>query len=205
MNNIFLSHSLSGAILGSFLLLSIPVSANDFWTRSYTLESSQNYNEAAQTIEQFLTQSPDSEYAQLRSAWLYYLAGNYSQSIKHYKTALTMNNQSLEARLGIALPLLAQSRWQEAAIQCNDVINLSQWNYFAHVRLMIAEEGQKQWGTLAKHAEQVHKRYPADATILVYLARALKQQGETSRAKEVYNQVLSRVPGHLEAAQFILK
>lgn len=193
------------SLISVLLLLSLTASANDFWTRSYTLETNKQYTEAAKTIEQFLLKTPDSEFAELRSGWLYYLDGNYSRSIKHYKSALNMNNQSIEARLGLALPLLAQSRWQEAAVHCREVIKLSQWNYYAHVRLMITEEGQKQWDTLATHAKEVNKHYPTDATVLVYLARAYKQQGETSKAKKAYNEVLVRVPGHLEASGFMVK
>lgn len=192
-------------LLLGLLILTFSASANDLWTRSYTLEANKQYAEAAATIEPYLQQSPDSEFAQLRSGWLYYLNANYSRSITHYQSALNLNNQSIEARLGLALPLLAQSRWQEAAQQCRDVIKMSNWNYFAHVRLMIAEEGQKQWDKLAKHAEEVNRHYPTDATVLVYLARAYKQLGETARAKKAYNEVLVRIPGHLEASEFMVK
>lgn len=200
-----MTHAFKFILILCSLVLSSTASANDFWTRSYTLEANKQYSEAAKTIEQFLLKTPDSEFAELRSGWLYYLAGNYSRSIRHYKSALNINNKSIEARLGMALPLLAQSRWQEAAIQCREVIKLSQWNYYAHVRLMIAEEGQKQWDSLAKHAEEVNKYYPTDATVLVYLARAYKQQGSTAKAKKAYNEVLVRIPGHLEASEFMVQ
>ena len=199
------THALNYIFSGVLILLSCNASGNDFWTRSYTLEANKQYTEAAKTIEQFLLKTPASEFAELRSGWLYYLDGNYSRSIKHYNSALNLNNQSIEARLGMALPLLAQSRWQEAALQCREVIKISEWNYYAHVRLMITEEGQKQWEILAKHAAEVNKRYPTDATVLVYLARAYKQLGETAKAKKAYNEVLVRVPGHLEASEYMVK
>jgi hypothetical protein len=49
---------------------------------------------------------------------------------------------------------------------------------------MIAEKGQKQWGILAKHAAEVKKRYPTDATVLVYIARTYNEQGEKAKAKK---------------------
>lgn len=197
-------HAFKLSLLG-LLLLPFTATANDLWTRSYTLEVNEQYTEAAKTIEPYLSQGEDKEFAELRSGWLYYLAGNYSRSIDHYKSALNLNKQSIEARLGMALPLLAQSRWQEAAMQCNEVLRQSAWHYYAHIRLMVSEEGQKKWSTLVEHAEQVYKRYPADATVLVYLARGYKQLGETARAKAAYNQVLARVPGHLEASQYMVE
>lgn len=194
---------LKSTLTSVMLLVALNVSANDLWTQSYTLEANAKYDAAATTIESYLQDATHNEYAQMRSGWLYYLAGNYSRAIKHYENALRLNKQSIEARLGLALPLLAQSRWKEAANQCDAVIKIAPWNYFAHVRLLIAEEGQKQWKTMARHALEVYQRYPTDATVLVYLARAYKQLGETSKARQAYTQVLARIPGHLEASEFV--
>ena len=189
-------------------LLIIPLTAlavDDAWMRSYSLEANGQYNDAAKTIEKFLKQIPDNEFAELRSGWLYYLAGNYSRSITHYQTALKLNSQSIEARLGLTLPLMAQGRWREAAIESQEVIKVSKWNYYAHVRLMACEEALRQWDELVKHAQEVHSRYPGDATVLVYAARAYKQTGNTAKAKSMYNEVLIRVPGHIEASRFMVE
>lgn len=193
--------------LGLAALLLFPITlfaSDDAWIRSYSLEASGQYDEAAKTIEIFLKQIPDNEFAEIRSGWLYYLGGNYSRAIKHYQTALKLNQLSLEARLGLSLPLMAQGRWQEAAIQSNDVISLSKWNYYAHVRLMACEEALKQWRDLVSHAQTVHQRYPSDATVLVYLARAYKQTGNAEKAGQAYEQVLVRVPGHIEASRYLV-
>lgn len=197
---------LTGLILLASCLLPVATAAaaDDAWMRSYSLEAGGQYVEAAKTIEKFLKQIPDNEFAELRSGWLYYLAGNYSRSIKHYQTALKLNAQSLEARLGLALPLMAQGRWKEAVVENNHVLNISSWNYYAHVRLMACEEALKQWQDLLKHAEAVHKRYPTDATVLVYLARAYKQHENTAKARQAYQEVLVRVPGHIEASRFLI-
>ena len=67
----------------------------------------------------------------------------------------------------------------------------------------MAEEGQRQWQTLREHSDQLHERYPSDATILVYRARAHYWLGNIKGARENYLQVLQRVPGHIEAEQFL--
>jgi len=179
--------------------------SDDSWTRSYSLETAGKYNDAAKTIEKILKQIPDNEFAELRSGWLYYLSGNYSRSISHYQTSLKLNQSSIEARLGLTLPLIAQGRWQEAATQSNKVISISKWNYYAHIRLMTCEEALKQWNDLIRHAQAVHNHYPADATVLVYLARAYKQTGNTAKAKQAYQEVLVRIPGHVEASHFLIE
>lgn len=201
MRRKFFKYSLISLLIFPLAVLAV----DDAWMRSYSLEANGQYIEAAKTIEKFLKQIPDNEFAELRSGWLYYLAGNYTRSITHYQTALKLNNLSLEARLGLTLPLMAQGRWREAAIENNEVIKVSKWNYYAHIRLMACEEALKQWDELLKHTQEVHSRYPADATILVYSARAYKQAGNTAKAKQMYDEVLVRVPGHIEASRFMVE
>lgn len=173
------------------------------WAESYELESQGDYAGAILTLAPILEADPANEFAILRTAWLKYLHGDYNASMRDYRAALELNDQSLEARLGLTLPLLAQRRWREAAGVAEEVLAVAPWNYYAHIRLMIAEEGQRQWQTLARHAREVSARYPSDATILVYLARAEARQGNLESALGVYGQVLERIPGHEEAAAFI--
>ena len=72
------------------------------------------------------------------------------------------------------------------------VIEIAPWNYYTHVRLMAAEEGGKQWQTLARHAKTVNARYPSDATVLVYLARAEDKLAHTKSAKAAYQQCIEQ-------------
>jgi len=181
------------------------VAAADAWARSYEQERATQYIAAADSLASILKKHPQHELALLRSGWLYYLAGNYSRSIQYYQSALQVNKQSLEARLGMALPLLAQARWREAAIEVQAVIKESRWNYYAHLRLMVAEEGLNQWDTLKKHAQELSRRYPSDASFLVYLARAHINLGESAEARAAYSKVLERIPGHLEASRYLAK
>ena len=68
---------------------------------------------------------------------------------------------------------------------------------------MIAEEGQKKWIVLAKHAKEVSRRYPTDTTILVYLARASYWADNVDETKAAYMKVLNRLPGHIEATNYL--
>jgi len=192
-------------ILNMIFVSSNAASTDDAWMRSYTLEAAGKYTAAAESIEKFLKETPPNEFAELRSGWLYYLSGNYSRSITHYKTAIKINKKSIDAMLGMSLPLMAQARWREAALQINSVINISRFNYIAHTRLMSCEENLKQWDKLQKHAEEIIQYYPSDATILVYLARAYSHNSNNINAKKTYQQVLLRYPGHLEAINFLAR
>ena len=175
----------------------------DVWSQSYELEVAGKYADAAALFDPLLKEQPDNEFARLRRGWLHYLAGDYNDSQGDYKRALQSNPRSLDAQIGLALPLLAQQRWKEAAIIARQALQVAPWNYYAHLRLLVAEEGQQQWQTLRDHADRLHERYPSDSTILVYRARARYWLGNMKGARENYLQVLQRVPGHIEAEQFL--
>ena len=192
--------------LNVIIALFFPVygwSAMDPWAESYRLEALTQYKSAAESLEKVIKDNPRHEFAILRHGWLNYLRGAHNESIRDYQKALDINPESLDARLGLMLPLIAQQRWREASSHAHKVLEVAPWNYYAHVRLMICEEGEKKWDTLAKHSRKVSQRYPSDATVLVYLARANDWLKNTDVARRTYEQVLERVPGHIESAQYL--
>lgn len=190
-------------IMATILLVFSAGSSADIWSDSYEQEAAGQYEHAAGLFDPLLKQEPGNEFARLRRAWLRYLAGDYNGSQSDYRKALEANPRSLDAQIGLTLPLLAQKRWREAAIIARQALEVAPWNYYAHLRLLAAQEGEQQWQTVRQHSDQLHERYPADATILVYRARAHYWLGDMKGARDNYLQVLQRVPGHIEAGQFL--
>jgi tetratricopeptide (TPR) repeat protein len=187
--------SLTAALLGG------PVFAqNDPWANSYKFEAAGNFQQAAQQLEQLAQKN---EFAQLRVAYLLYLQARYPDAIRAYQRAQEMNKDSYDAVLGISLVLLAQGRWSEAASQAKWVLSNSPGNYVAQLRLLVAEEGEKNWKGLSSLAEDMARRYPSDATVWVYAARAAANLGNKARAADAYNRVLQIVPGHIEASKYL--
>lgn len=191
------------AIMATLLLVFSAGSSADIWSESYEQEAAGHYDRAAELFDPLLKQEPGNEFARLRRAWLRYLAGHYNDSQSDYRKALETNPRSLDAQIGLTLPLLAQNRWREAAIIARQALEVAPWNYYAHLRLLAAQEGERQWQTVRQHSDQLHERYPGDPTILVYRARAHYWLGDMKSARENYLQVLQRVPGHIEAGQFL--
>lgn len=170
------------------------------WRESFRLEQAFQYDAAIKALSSV---DADNELAKLRRGWLNYLKGSHSASIEHYQKAIKGNSDSLDARLGLLLPLLAQQRWREAALNAEKVIKIAPWNYYAHLRLMLTEEAMKQWSKLSAHALAVHHRYPTDATVLVYLARSSHKLADKAAANKYYSKVLELIPDHVEAKQYI--
>lgn len=187
----------------ALMLVALPALAQDPWKDSYAAEAALDYQQAIDALAPVLDANPDHEFALMRRGWLNYLAGQYNESLRDYQRALELNDQSLEARLGIMLPLLAQQRWRQAAAYGQEVLAVSPWNYFAHLRLLVAEEGLRQWGAVVSRAEALSKRYPSDAAALVYLARGLARQGRTEEAIATYRRVLERAPYDEESLRYV--
>lgn len=173
------------------------------WQDSYTLESTGKYAQAVRAMDSVLRESPTHEFALMRRAWLNYLQGRYNDSLGDYGQVLSINPKSLDARLGLTLPLMAQQRWRETAVEARKVIAVSPWDYTANMRMMICEEAEHKWSELSRHAGEMTVRYPTDATVLVYLARAEAWQGNVLNAKIAYTKVLERIPGHIEASTYL--
>jgi len=183
------------------LLLAFPLAAEkDPWAESYRLEAQKQYAQAAQALSGL---PQNLELLQLRQAYLAYLQGRYEDSVAGYRRAMAAFPQSLDAQLGLTLPLLALRRWEEAALVARKVIDQCAWNYWAHVRLLVAEEGLQQWKALAIHGQELAKRYPSDPTAFTYWARGEAHAGRSSEARQAYRRVLQLYPAHKEALEYV--
>lgn len=173
------------------------------WKSSYKLEAAGKYTEAIAAIDPVPANGPAAELKTLRRGWLYYLLGNFNESIREYRYAGERNGESVDARLGVTLPLLAQKRWREAEQNAREALKLAPNNYTGLLRLTVALEGQRDWEKMAKTAISMTASYPSDATAYVYLARAYAWLSKRNEAIAAYNAVLARYPGHLEAKTYI--
>ena len=185
------------------LVLNVSLAQDNPWQKSLNLEAQGDYVGALAAIEPIVDSNKNHEYALLRYAWLSYLQGKHSVAIDYYSKAIKLNSESLDAKLGIMLPLMAQTRWREAMQFGSDVIKKAPYQYYAHVRLMACEEALLQWNALTERAEKISKVYPLDSTILVYLGRGASVSGKTAIAIKAYQGVVERVPGHLEAIRYL--
>jgi tetratricopeptide (TPR) repeat protein len=181
------------------------INNSSIWQTNYTLESTGQYALAVAGMDEVLRQTPTHQFALMRRAWLNYSQGRHNDALRDYNQILALNPKALDARLGLTLPLLAQQRWREAAVEANKVIAVSAWDYTAHIRLMICEEGEHKWETLTRHATELATRYPGDATVQVYLARSAAWQNDLPNARRAYLNVLQHLPEHIEANAYLKK
>jgi tetratricopeptide (TPR) repeat protein len=195
------------AVLTTALTLSTTsvLAQEALWKNSYQLETAGKYSEAMAAIDPVAANSPDAELKAMRRGWLYYLLGSFNDAIREYRLAIDRNGRSIDARLGVILPLMAQKRWREAEQSAQAVLDMAPNNYTALLRLCIAQEGLHDWTAMAKTAATLVASYPSDSSAYVYLARANAWQLKREQAVAAYTAVLSRYPGHLEARAYLEK
>jgi tetratricopeptide (TPR) repeat protein len=184
------------------LLATSVLAQDDAWQTSYQLEAAGKYYEAIAAIDHVPANGPDAELKALRRGWLYYLPGSFNESIREYRLAIERNSKSVDARVGITLPLLAQKRWRDAAQNARIALQLAPNNYTALLRLAMALEGQREWEEMAAI---MIASYPSEATPYVYLARASVSLKKRDDAIAAYTAVLVRAPGNLEAKNYLGK
>jgi tetratricopeptide (TPR) repeat protein len=189
------------AVIILFLLSFACYAGDTMWKQSQRLEEKGDYEQAASVIEH--AAKTDNEYAVLRYAYLKYKQGEYNDSIEYYNKAIKLNAKSLDAKLGITLPYIAQGRWRQVKVYTRQVLTKSDWDYTAHERLMMAEDGDKKWHSLGRHSGKLTTIYPTDATTLAYHARAKARLGNTPVASAEYKKVLMREPDHAEANEYL--
>lgn len=185
------------------LQCSVAQAQESAWRNSYQYETAGKFTEAIAAIEPIAVNGPDAEFKLLRRGWLYYQAGKFDESIRDYRLAIERNSHSVDARLGLVLPMLAAKRWREAEQAARAVLDIAPHNYVALVRQAIAQEGLQDWQGLSKTANTLVADYPSDATAYTYLARANAWLGKRPEAVLAYSAVLVRYPAHPEARAYI--
>lgn len=153
--------------------------------RSARHESAQNYRAAVDELLPQLPKHVDEYLLQVRLGWLYYLDGQFTKSVSHYQAAIAVAPEALEARLGCLLPLLAEGRYEVAAVMAQDLLERDPANYDARLRLAIALRLLKKPVEAQAILAPLQKAYPADAIVAAEQARLLAAFPAASAASRV--------------------
>jgi tetratricopeptide (TPR) repeat protein len=167
------------------------------WNDSLRLEQAGDTTSAIATLR-----GMPADYAvSLRRGWLKYLAGDFASSAADYRDAVMAAPQSIEARLGWLLPLLASGISEEAETVARSILNDSPNHPIAAARLGAALRLQ---GRLDE-AEQVLRSgsdaYPTDVTLLTELALLMEARGRPSEARALWDDVITLDPENAAAKQ----
>ena len=167
--------------------------------KSYRYERSQNYPDAIKTLAPVVTAYPQGYTVNLRLGWLYYLSGNYATSRTHYQSAIKTAPDSIEAKLGHTLPLMAQERYEEAEAAAKQVLRIDPSNYLGNLRLAYCLRMQKKLDATESLLNAMLVLYPTDISLLTEFALIKLAKNQNADAKRVFNDVLTLDPENVVA------
>lgn len=167
--------------------------------KSYHYEKVEDYANAIKAMSEVIGEYPDGYTVNLRLGWLYYLNGNYANSIVHYTTAMKANPYSLEAKLGYSLPLLAQGKYVDVEAMMNQVINTDHYNYTANLRLAYVLRLQEKNDLAEDVLEKMLPLYPIDVSFMVEQGLNKFAQKDTVTATAIFWDVLILDPENTTA------
>ena len=174
-------------------------SASRVWKASYAAEAAGQFQAALTALTELPQAQRDGYLASFRRGWLLYCLSQHAESAAEYKQAAMAEPQSIEARLGILLPLMALTRWNDVVALAEDVLKRDPENYLALQRLAFAKFSSEHF----PEAEVVYRRlvahYPSDGEMRAALGWVLLRMGKKKEAVSFFEQVLEVSPDHVSA------
>jgi tetratricopeptide (TPR) repeat protein len=192
--------SLLVCILPILLLLVIPMRATapddiiQVFNSSLTYESQDKSAEALQELEKAYPSAKSNYLVNLRMGWLHYSSQKYEFSEKYYRLALDLNKKSIEAMLGLTLPLAAQNKWDDVVKLYEAILEIDSDQYDANLRLGQILLNRGNYAQAQKHLGNVHLHYPGDYESNLSLGWANYYLGKKERAVECFTAALMLSP-----------
>ncbi len=169
------------------------------YQQSYDEEAKGNYSEAILILQRAERAGDTSYLYHLRLGWLQYLAQKYSASVNSYRKAVNMNKDSIEAKLGLMLPLMAQGKWSDAEKVGKEIISVDKLSYLVNSRLANIYYNLKLYQDSETYYKKVLLYYPGDIEMEAGLAWSLLKQNKKEAAEKVFNEILRYAPNHVSA------
>ncbi len=197
-------------ILSFFLLMMIfgQLQAQDHtataaaFSKSYSFETAGNYVSAAKEMESLTTKSYETHY---RLGYLYYMQTNYAKSIASYKTALTLQKTSIEARVALVKSLSATENYDEVLKVYQEILLLDPNHSATNYWIGLAYFYRKDYAKAAEHLDKVLRLYPFDYDSNLLMAQTMLARGKLVEAKQYYQKAHLYNPSNKEIEAIIEK
>jgi tetratricopeptide (TPR) repeat protein len=190
-------------LLGAFSLSALSRGSSEsipkVYQQSYEEEAKGNYQEAIFVLARASRAGDNGYLYHLRLGWLQYLAGRHLDSVNSYRKAVVMSKDSIEAKLGLMLPLMAQGKWSDAEKVGKEIVSVDMLSYPANSRLAYIYYNLKQYKEAEAYYRKILLYYPGDIEMQAGLAWSLLKQDKKEIAGKVFDEILRYVPNHVSA------
>lgn len=166
---------------------------------SYESEQAKKYTQAVNDLKPIY--KSNEYFVNIRMGWLYYLAKQYSESIKYYNIAIALKPYAIEARFGCVKPLSAIQSWNSVQAQYLQILKIDPLNTVANYWLGVIYYNKKDFNNALKLFEKVVNLYPLDYDSINMLAWSKLNLGKLSEAKVLFNEALLIRPGDSSALE----
>jgi tetratricopeptide (TPR) repeat protein len=171
----------------------------DIFEESYALEKKGEYQQSLKILKDIYRD--DSYDINIRHGWLYYLIGDFPNSKKYYKKAMTILPYSLEAKFGYVLPLAGLGEWHEVVAVYETMLSIDPKNTLVNYRMGAIYYEQKDYQKAYNYLEEVINLYPNDYPSNLLFAWTNLQMGKLKEAKILFHKVLLIKPDCESAAE----
>ncbi len=179
-----------------FILLSVTVNsqAGDNKVKSFNesirYENEGKFDQAVSSLTKIYSENKDDHLINIRLGWLYYQKKDYSKAKEYYKNSIKLNTSSIEAKLGLTLPLAAMNEWDEIKKLYLEIINIDSKNYTANLRLGQIYLANADYMNAKKYLEVAYKNYSSSYEPNLSLGYTYFYLGDKTNAKKLLTQAL---------------
>lgn len=167
------------------------------FAKSYELSSISNYKGAAQVLKDNYDKT--SYFLNLRLGWLLHLAGLETESVTYYKIATELQPESIEAKLGLAIPTEAMGNKNELKSIYESILSIDPQNTFVSYKLGLLAYQKKEYDLALNYLEKVVSLYPFDYDGVILYAWANYYTNHYNEARELFYRALCLSPGDKSA------
>jgi tetratricopeptide (TPR) repeat protein len=137
----------------------------------------------------------------LRLGYLNYEAKKYAESVEYYTKSVDLMPFSIEAKLGLALPLSMTNNWKRITELYTDILKIDPQNSTVLYRMGLISFTNKDYNSAYKYYEKLVNMYPFSYDGLLMYAWTNYQLGKFADAKILFNKVLLLSPADKSAKE----
>lgn len=153
-------------------------------------ENNKNIDKAIESLKSIYDSNKDNYLINIRLGWLYYQKKDYTKSMEFYSEAIKLNSKSIEAKLGLTLPLSAKNEWDKVKDQYNEILKIDAMDYTANLRLGQIYLQNADYNNAKKHLEVAYNSFPSYYEPNLSLGWTYYYLGNKEKAKMLLNQAL---------------
>jgi tetratricopeptide (TPR) repeat protein len=183
---------LSSLLFSAIMICQAQTDWQKAFYKSYDYEKTGNYSGSINELKKVYAASD--YFVNLRLGWLYYLAKNYTESLKYYQNAIRLKPNSIEAKFGCVKPLSAMENWDKVKEQYIQILRLDPKNTVASYWLGVIYYNRKLYPEAEKLFSRITELYPLDYDSVIMLAWTKLQMGKSAEAKKYFNHALTLKP-----------